>query len=30
MCMASVWIKKDTGEKSLLKEVAFIKPKAEF
>ena len=25
MCMVSVWIKKDTGEKSLLEEVAFIR-----
>ena len=25
MCMASVWIKKDTGEENLLEEVAIIK-----
>jgi len=30
MCMVSVWIKKDVGEKSLLKEMAFIKSKGEF
>lgn len=27
MCMVSVWIKKDTGEENLLKEVASIRSK---
>jgi len=27
MCMASVWIRKDTGEENLLKKVAIIKSK---
>ena len=29
MCMASVWIRKDTGEENLLKEVAVIKSRGE-
>jgi len=29
MCMASVWIKKDSGEKNLLEEVAIIRVSGE-
>jgi len=29
MCMASVWIKKDSGEKNLLADVAVIKSRGE-
>ena len=29
MCMASVWIKKDSGEKNLLEEVAVIRVSGE-
>lgn len=29
MCMASVWIRKDTGEENLLEDVAVIKSRGE-